>query len=148
MGTLTDAPASFEILNFLVKDVKGYNAAAVTHGTSSLCRIGFALRFGPHFLLKTPMLFRTFLDLSGFGFLRQACGTAVKSVCISISVSLPVRVRDEPVECLPWTCRTGVCRYLPCLEMYVSGADSRWLMPHELRCLSHFWNSKLAHAVT
>ena len=68
---------------------------------------------------------------SGFGFLRLACGTAVKSVCISISVSLPVRVRDEPVECLPWTRRTDVCRYLPCPEMYVSGADSRWLTPQE-----------------
>ena len=27
---------------------------------------------------------------------RPACGTAVSSVCISISVSLPVRARDEP----------------------------------------------------
>ena len=51
------------------------------------------------------------------------------SVRISISVSGPVPVRDEPVECLPWTRRTGVCRYLPCLEMYVSAADSSWLMP-------------------
>ena len=25
--------------------------------------------------------------------------------------------RDEPAECLPWTRRTGVRRYLPCLEM-------------------------------
>ena len=31
--------------------------------------------------------------------------------------------RDEPAECLPWTRRTGVCRYLPCPEMYVSTAD-------------------------
>ena len=42
--------------------------------------------FWPRFLLKTPKLFRTFLDLSGFGFLRLACGTAVKSVRISTSV--------------------------------------------------------------
>ena len=59
---------------------------------------------------------------SGFGFLRLVCGTAVKSVRISISVSLPVRVRGEPVECLPWTRRTGVCPYLPCSEMYVPTA--------------------------
>ena len=32
----------------------------------------------------------TFLDLSGFGFLRQACGTAVKSVRMSISVCVCV----------------------------------------------------------
>ena len=54
--------------------------------------------------------------------LRLACGTAVKSVRISISVSLLVRVRDEAVECLPWTRRTGVSLYLPCLEMYVPRA--------------------------
>ena len=48
---------------------------------------------------------------------RPACGTAVKSVRISISVSGLVPVRDEPVECLPWTRRTGVCRYLPCPGM-------------------------------
>ena len=43
---------------------------------SSSCRIDLALSFWPHFLLKTPRLFRAFVDLSGFGFLgwRVACG--------------------------------------------------------------------------
>ena len=31
------------------------------------------------------------------------CGTAVSSVCISISVSGFMPARDEPEECLPWT---------------------------------------------
>ena len=44
-----------------------------------------------------------------------------------------VPTRDEPAECLPWTRRTGVGRYLLCLEMYVSAADSSWLMPQELK---------------
>ena len=64
------------------------HVAAVTHGTPSLCRIGFALPFGPHFLLKTPRLF------TGFGFLRLAC---VKSVRISISVCVCVCVHEEPL---------------------------------------------------
>ena len=51
----------------------------------------------------------TFQD---FGLLlRLACGTAVKSVHISVSGLAPVR--DEPVECLPWTRRTGVCPLFP-----------------------------------
>ena len=62
-----------------------------------------------------PRLFRAFLDLSGFGFLRPACGTAVKSARRSISVSGLVPVRDEPVECLPWTRRSGVCPCSPAL---------------------------------
>ena len=61
---------------------------------------------------------------------RPACGTAVKSVRISMSVFGFVPTRDEPAECLPWTRRTGVRRYLPCLEMYVSAADSRWPRPY------------------
>ena len=63
---------------------------------------------------------------------RPACGTAVKSVRISMSVFGFVPTRDEPAECLPWTRRTGVRRYLPCSEMHVS----------------HLWNSKLAHVLT
>ena len=106
----------------------GLVSSADVHGPPSSCRPDLDLSFWPHFLLKAPRLFRAFLDLSGFGFLRLACGTAVKSVRISISVSLPVRVRDEPVECLPWTRRTGVCPYLPCSEMYVPRARRR-LMP-------------------
>ena len=34
---------------------------------------------------------------------RPACGTAVKSVRISMSVFGHVPTRDEPAECLPWT---------------------------------------------
>ena len=45
--------------------------------------------------------------------LRPACGTAFTSVRVSISVSGLVPVRDEPVECLPWTRRTGVCPLFP-----------------------------------
>ena len=45
---------------------------------------------------------------------RPACGTAISSVRISISVFGLVPTRDEPAECLPWTRGTGVCRYLPC----------------------------------
>ena len=63
---------------------------------------------------------------------RPACGTAIKSR-ISMSVFGLVPTRDEPAECLPWTRRTGVRRYLPCPEMYVSAADSSWLMPQELK---------------
>ena len=44
------------------------------------------LSFWPHLFLQTPRFFRTFLDLSGFGSLRLACGTAIRSLCISISV--------------------------------------------------------------
>ena len=33
-------------------------------------------------------------------------------------------------------------------ETYVPTAGSSWLMPQELGCLSHLWNSKLAHAFT
>ena len=40
---------------------------------------------------------------------RPACGTAIKSVRISISVFGFAPTRDEPAECLPWTRRTGVC---------------------------------------
>ena len=42
---------------------------------------------------------------------RPACGTAVKSVRISISVSGFVPAQDEPVECLPWTRRTGLSMF-------------------------------------
>ena len=110
--------------------------SADLHGPSSSCRSDSGLRFRPHFLLKNPRLFRTFLDLSGFGFLRLACGTAVKSVRISISVSLLVRVRDEPVECLPWTRRTGVCRLYPLPGYRVARSERRWPRPRELRLLS------------
>ena len=34
---------------------------------------------------------------------RLACGTAIKSVRISMSVFGFVPTRDEPAECLPWT---------------------------------------------
>ena len=39
---------------------------------------------------------------------RPACGTAIKSVRISMSVFGFAPTRDEPAECLPWTRRTGV----------------------------------------
>ena len=68
------------------------------------------------------------LVFSGFGSLRPACGTAFSSVHNILSVFGLVPTRDEPAECLPWTRRTGVRRYLPCPEMYVSAADSSWLM--------------------
>ena len=45
---------------------------------------------------------------------RPACGAAISSVRVSISVFGLAPTRDEPAECLPWTRRTGVCRYLPC----------------------------------
>ena len=48
---------------------------------------------------------------------RPACGTAFSSVHPILSVLGFVPTRDEPAECLPWTRRTGVCRYLPCPEM-------------------------------
>ena len=54
--------------------------------------------------------------------LRLACSTAISSVHPFLSVSGLVPARDEPVECLPWTRRTGVCRYLPRPEMYVPRA--------------------------
>ena len=78
------------------------------------CRFVFDLSFWPLLRLKTSRLLGVFLDLSGFGFLWLACGTAVKSVRISISVFGLVPTRDEPVECLPWTRRTGVCGCFPC----------------------------------
>ena len=76
---------------------------------------------------------------------RPACGTAIKSVRISISVFGLVPTRDEPAECLPWTRRAGVCRTYPlpgyraaasvgglCLKNWdvclVFGIPS-WLMP-------------------
>ena len=46
------------------------------------------LSFWPHFFLQASRFFRTFLDLSGFGSLRLACGTAFTSVRISMSVCL------------------------------------------------------------
>ena len=110
--------------------------SADVHATTSPCRSDSGLRFGPHFLLKTPRLFRAFLDLSGFGFLRLACGTAVKSVRISISVSLPVRVRDEPVECLPWTRRTGVSQCFPCFGNVRAHSGRRWPRPRALKLVS------------
>ena len=51
----------------------------------------FDLELLAHFLLQTPRFFRTFLDFSGFGLLRLACGTAVKSVRKSISVCVGVK---------------------------------------------------------
>ena len=55
-----------------------------------------------------------------------------------------VPTRDEPAECLPWTRRTGVCRYPPCpAEMYVSTADEGGL-GRTYDDLSHHWNSKVA----
>ena len=39
---------------------------------------------------------------------RPACGTAIKSVRISMSVFGFAPTRDEPAESLPWTRRTGV----------------------------------------
>ena len=55
--------------------------------------------------------------------------------------------RDEPAECLPWTRRTGVCRYLPCPEMYVSTADEGGL-GRTYDDLSHHWNSKVVQAAS
>ena len=79
-------------------------SSADLHATTSLCRFVVALRFGPPFRLKTPRL-RWFPT----GTLRNwnprpACGAAFSSVCISISVFGLVPTRDEPAECLPWTC--------------------------------------------
>ena len=54
----------------------------------------------------------THLDFLSFS-LRLACGTAVSSVRISISVSGFTPAQDEPEECLPWTRRTGVCPLFP-----------------------------------
>ena len=78
---------------------------------------------------------------------RPACGTAFSSVCISISVFGLVPTRDEPAECRGPVERGFVVVSLA-LETKVSGADSRWLTPQEVGCLSHLWNSKLAHAFT
>ena len=44
------------------------------------------MSFWPHFFLQTSRFFRIFLDLSGFGFLRLACGTAFSSVHNILSV--------------------------------------------------------------
>ena len=73
---------------------------------------------------------------------------AFSSVHPIISVSLLVRARDEPVECLPWTRRTGVCLYLPCPEMYVPRAGVGGLCQSYLPRLAEVLNSKLAHAFT
>ena len=51
-------------------------------------------------------------------------------------MSLSVRVQDEPVECLPWTRRTGVCRCFPCFGNVSAHSGRRWPRPRELRCLS------------
>ena len=112
------------------------------------CRFVFDLSFWPLLRLKTSRLLGGSLDLSGFGFLRLACGTAISSVCISISVFGLAPTRDEPAECLPWTRRTGVCRTYPLPGYRAAHSGRRWLMPQELGCLSHLWNSKLAHAFT
>ena len=61
---------------------------------------------------------------------RPACGTAIKSVRISMSVFGFVPTRDEPAECLPWTRRTGVCPCSPALGTQMSAADSRWPRPY------------------
>ena len=61
---------------------------------------------------------------------RPACGTAIKSVRISMSVFGFVPTRDEPAECLPWTCRTGVRPCSPALGTQMSVADSRWPRPY------------------
>ena len=67
---------------------------------------------------------------------RAARGTAFTSVRISISVSLLVRARDEPTECLPWTRRTGVGRTHPLPGCKAARSESRWPRPKELRFLS------------
>ena len=80
---------------------------------------------------------------------RPACGTAFSSVHPILSVSGLVPAQDEPVECLPWTRRTGVCLSLsPMPGDARAQSGRRWPRPRELRFLSHFWNSKLAHAFT
>ena len=79
---------------------------------------------------------------------RPACGTAVKSVRISISVFGLVPTPDEPAECLPWTRRTGVCLCFPCFGNVSAHSGRRWPAPRVLRFLSHVWNSKLAYAFT
>ena len=62
---------------------------------------------------------------------RPACGTAVQSVRISISVSGLAPVRDEPVECLPWTRRTGVCRTYPLPGYRSARSERRWPIGRE-----------------
>ena len=58
------------------------NVAAVTHGTPSLCRIGFALRVWPLLRLRTPRLqwFPTCTLRNWYP--RPACGTAVRQYAI------------------------------------------------------------------
>ena len=81
-------PAFFELLNLC----KGLVSSADLHATTSPCRSDSGLRFGPHFLLKTPRLFRAFLGLSGFGFLGWGVGPhshqyAFLKVCVCVCVS-------------------------------------------------------------
>ena len=61
------------------------------------CRFVFDLSFWPLLRLKTSRLLGGSLDLSGFGFLRLACGTAISSVCISISVCVCVSTPGQRV---------------------------------------------------
>ena len=102
------------------------------------------LSFWPHFFLQTSRFFRTFLDLSGFGSLRLACGTAIKSVRISMSVFGFAPTRDEPAECLPWTRRTGVRPVISSARRCSAHSGRRWPRPYVELILSHLWNSKLA----
>ena len=77
------------------------------------CRFVFDLSFWPLLRLKTSRLLGVFLDLSGFGFLRLACGTAVKSVRISISVFMQL-LGERAHVCLwfsQYMYREQVCVY-------------------------------------
>ena len=59
--------------------------------------------FGPFLRLKTPRIRWFPTDTLRKWNPRPACGTAIKSVRISMSVFGLVPTRDEPAECLPWT---------------------------------------------
>ena len=61
------------------------HVAAVTHGTTSLCRIGFALRVWPLLRLRTPRHLWFLFVFLGIGTLGRRVAP-LNSVCISISV--------------------------------------------------------------
>ena len=48
----------------------------------------------------------------------------------------PIAVRDEPVECLPWAPRTGVCQCFPCFGNVRAHSGRRWPRPREFKFAS------------
>ena len=98
MGTLTDVPAIFLFPNgmrSLAADMsdRRHFALFVAFDLALLASLPLPDPQAPMVLTGTLRKWNP----------RPACGTAVKSVRISMSVFGHVPTRDEPAECLPWT---------------------------------------------